>query len=324
MGGVFIRDKSINCKEWKNFTKLKTADELQKYFDNRIYGHKEFFHYTTLNAINKILENKTIRISSFDRFNDKKDTEQFSSLLEQKQHYSLCFSTGKNENLSLWYLYSGVNGKGGRISLTYNKLTEFINKGEFYLVEYDYENNRSIGVSLPLTNGKNMRFQLRDILYSHCDRDGMYVDLKYNTMTNYDNVLIEEYDKYKFNTLGFHKSLIWYYEKESRLMIELVGDAAKAIDENKNYAIFWKLTDEQIKYFKIMCGPEIADKSELECYKHIKKFIFDTSRTCLSENAGDIEMNICSKCDYKEKFNTKDKNSEIGNSERSIKDDKEN
>ena len=307
MGGVFIRDNSINCKEWKNFTKLKTADELQKYFDNRIYGEKEFFHYTTLGAIDKILEKNTIRISSFDRFNDKKDKEQFNSLLEQKRHYSLCFSSGKNENLSLWYLYSGVNGKGGRISLKYKRLMKFIKEGEFYLTEYDYDNNDSMGVSFPLKNGENMRIVFRDILYSRCVKDREYVDLKYNTMTSYGKVSSKELDKYKANNIGFNKNLIWYYEKESRLMIELVGDAAKAIDENKNYAIFWKLTDEQIKYFKIMCGPEIADKSELERYEHIKKFIFDTSRTYLSENAGDIEMNICSKCDYKEKFNTKDK-----------------
>lgn len=307
-----------------NFPRLQTADDLEKYFNIRTRGHKEFFHYTSLRAIDAILGGKTIRISSSDRFNDKKDKEQFGTLLEQKRHYSLCFSTGSNENLSLWYLYSGINGKGGRISLTYKKLMQFISEGEFYLTEYDYENNKGIGIKIPLKNSENMELILRDILYSHHARDGTCVDLKYNTMTNHGNVSVEEYEKYKSHHLGFNKSLIWYYEKESRLLIKLMGDAAKAIDQNKDYAVLWELTDNQIKHMKIMCAPEIADKSELDKYEHIKEFILKTSRTSLSENAGDIEMNICSKCDYKEKFCSKCKDNNLGNNERSTENDKTN
>ncbi len=305
---IFITDKPKDCTAWINFPHLQTADELNKYFDIRTRGHKEFFHYTSLRAIDAILGSKTIRISSSDRFNDKKDREQFGTLLEQKRYYSLCFSTGSNENLSLWYLYSGVNGKGGRISLTYKKLMQFISEGEFFLTEYDYENNKSIGIKIPLKNGENMELVLRDILYSHYARDGTNVDLKYNTMTNHGNVSAEEYEKYKNHHLGFNKSLIWYHEKESRLLIKLIGDVGKLIDLNKEYAVLWSLTGEQIKHIKIMCAPEIADKSELDKYKNIKEFILKTSRTSLSENAGEIEMNICSKCDYKEKFCSKCKN----------------
>ena len=294
---------------------MKTADELMKYFDVRTGGHKEFFHYTSLKAINAILGSKTIRISSADRFNDKKDKMQFGSLSEQKRYYSLCFSTGLNENLSLWYLYSGVDGKGGRISLTCKKLMKFINEGEFYLTEYDYEANKAVGIKTQLKNGDSMKLTLRDILYFRNENESESVNLKYNTMTNYGNVSIDEFEKYKNKSLGFTKSLIWYYEKESRLLIELIGDAVKLIEPNKDYAILWNLTDEQIKHMKIMCAPEIENISELCRYEHIKEFIFKTSRTNISENAGDIEMNICSKCDYEEKFCSKCKN-KTGNNER--------
>ena len=298
-------DKPRNCKAWSSFPHLRTADELEKYFDVRTQGHKEFCHYTTLGAIDSILGSKTIRISSVDRFNDKIDRQQFDTLSGPKMYYSLCFSTGTHENLSLWYLYSGVNGKGARISLTYNKLNRCIKQGRFYLTEYDYINNKSVGEKIPLNQGKNMSLVLRDVLYSNHARDGTKVDLKYNTMTNHGNVSAEELEKFKSGRVGFNKGLIWYYEKETRLLIELIGDAAKLIEPDKDYAVLWELTDKLIKKIKITCAPEISDGSELDKYSNIKKFMFETSKISLSKNAGEIEMNICSKCTYKKEICSK-------------------
>lgn len=299
---------SENKTKWSYFPKLQTANEIKFYFDVRTQGHKEFFHYTSLKAINAILSSKTIRISSTNRFNDEKDRNQFGNIGEQKKYFSLCFTSGSNENLSLWYLYSGVDGKGGRIGLTYDKLVKLIAGGCFYLTEYDYEKNKSIGIKIPLVYGKNIEVTIRDVLYSKTDISGKCVDLKYNTMTNHGNVSTEEYEKYKAEFLGFNKTLIWYYEKESRMLIKLIGDLADMIDVDKDYAILWELTDKQISQIKIMFAPEIEDVSELGDYEHIKKFIFNSSRVRLSENAGDIHMNICAKCNYKEKFCSKCEN----------------
>ena len=129
---------SENKTKWSYFPKLQTANEIKLYFDVRTQGHKEFFHYTSLKAINAILSSKTIRISSTNRFNDEKDRNQFGNIGEQKKYFSLCFTSGSNENLSLWYLYSGVDGKGGRIGLTYDKLVKLIEGGCFYLTEYEH------------------------------------------------------------------------------------------------------------------------------------------------------------------------------------------
>jgi len=284
--------------QWNYFPHLQTAEEINNYFDVRLKGHTEFFHYTSLNAIDKILEGKLLRISCVERFNDKKDKEQFGTVAEQKKHFSICFSTGSNENLSLWYLYSGIDGKGGRIGFTYSQLSKLIDTGEFYLTEYDYESNRCIGLEIPLIKGENAEFIFRDVLYERCPENSRFADLKYNTMTNHGNVSVEECEKYKKEHVGFSKKLIWYYEKESRLLINLKGAAADLIKTDKDYTVMWDIGS-QINNMKIKCAPEIENFSEAESKPHIKAFIFKTSRVDLSENKGDIEMKLCSKCDYK-------------------------
>lgn len=278
------------------------------YFDEMTKRHKEFFHYTSLKAIDFILKDHTIRISSTDRFNDRKDSSQFGNLLEQKKHYAICFSSGSNENLSLWYLYSGIDGKGGRIGLTHSKLMRMIKEGKFYLAEYDYDTSKDIGSKILLDYNKDIEVIFRDVLYSACTRNGTYVDLKYNTMTNHGNMSITEYKKFVSDNKGFNKRLIWYYEKESRLLIKLIGAISEKIEPNRNYAILWELPQNLIKHMKIMCAPEIETAFEIYDYSYLKRFIVDTSRVYLSEHAGDIEMNILQKCEKEICANCKHKN----------------
>ena len=292
---------------WQYFPKLKTAEEISTYLDGRLNGHDKFCHYTSLGAINSILKTKTFRISSVDRFNDKKDTEQFNH--SEKLFYSFCFTSGVNENLSLWYLYSGIDGKGGRISFTNSKLMKLIDDGEFFLVEYDYDEKKIIGKEKQLIKGENMEISFRDVLYARQNGNSKYVDMKYNTMTNHNNVSISEYEKYKKSHIGFNKRIIWYYEKESRLLIKLTNDAAQYVESQKDYAILWKLTDKQIADMKIMIAPEIVSLDEVEHkYEYIKKFMQDSSRINLSANSGDIEMKICDRCDYKNSGDSTKKN----------------
>lgn len=281
---------------WASFPELKTAAELSAYFDKRTIGHSNFYHYTSLGAIDAILRDKTIRISSVDRFNDEKDKKQFGDSQQQKHYFSFCFSSGSNENLSLWYLYSGVNGKGGRIGFTQNALSKAIEEGSFFLTEYDYDKNEARGLSIPLIPGKTIKITLRDILYSRTTENKKYADLKYNTMTNHENIEVKELDEYRKRHPGFNKTLIWYYEKETRLLIELIGETAAMINPSKQYAVLWKPGEKVFQRIKIMLAPEICDEAGIAEYKNIRQFMFGSSRVSLSENAGDIQMNLCTKC----------------------------
>ena len=123
-----LTDKKI---QWNYFSKIETAEDLSSYFDSRTQGHSYFYHYTSLGAINAILSNRTFRISNVKRFNDKKDSEQFGE--NKDVFFSMCFSTGQNENLSLWYLYSGIHGNGGRIRISQATIKKILENSEFIL-----------------------------------------------------------------------------------------------------------------------------------------------------------------------------------------------
>ena len=103
--------------KWNQFSKIKTIDELTGYM-HREYNHSNFFHYTKLCVIDSILEKNQIWASCVNGVNDLKDKIQFGDKVTQREYYTLCFSTGVHENLPLWYLYSGKDGKGGRIRFT--------------------------------------------------------------------------------------------------------------------------------------------------------------------------------------------------------------
>ena len=285
---------------WRDFSVLKTAEDIGCYLAERTEGHEYFYHYTKLVALDKILEG-AIRISCVDRFNDKKDKEQFGDETQQKRYFSACFTSGSNENLSLWYLYSGANGRGVRLGLSKSKLLRSIRLGQFYLVEYDYQKNRAFGKEILLQDGVNMKLQFRDMLYSKTAKNGQYVDLKYNTMTNHHHVTVEEHQKYISEFVGFNKSIIWYYEKETRLLIELSDELASKLKPNKEYAIFWKLDKQTLNSMKIMLAPEICSLDEADSHARVREFREQTGRISLSENAGDIKMGLCAGCEYRDK-----------------------
>lgn len=299
-----MEDK-IDTKQWYSFPKLSTAEQLNEYFEHLNKKGKKYYHYTSLGAVDAILRDKQFVISNVQRFNDKIDAKQFGDENEQKRFFSLCFSRGTEENLSLWYMYSGVDGKGGRLCFTYDKIQKLISdkldNGElrFSLYEYDYKNHKIIGEKIrDLHNGLDCEIKLHDVLYYKFEEKGgeKKARLKFNTMTNNGAIDVAQFEKYKNDNCGFNKSLIWFYEKEERLLIEIKQEVK--IDPDEQYVVICKL-DDIIKHAKITTAPEINDKEELKEYTSICSFIFDSSSVNLSEHHGDIEMKICDKCEYK-------------------------
>ena len=279
--------------QWNQFGSIDNIDQLQLYLEGQEYKHSYYFHYSSLGGIDGILGNKTIWISNFNAFNDKAEARRLN---KPEMCFALCFSTGLNENLPLWYMYSGLSGHGGRIRLTPKGIAKLLNKATYELSERDSDGHPH-GIRIPLEPGRSIEVSFRDVLYCG-DGSGGNMDLKYNTMTNH---IFPFSQKEEINRRfeGFVKSLIWYYEKETRLLIRLTGEAQKYIAPEKDYMVLLHFDDSVYKMMSVTLGPELTDmESELKDYKNIRDFIWATSNVSESAYIGDIEMNLCKKCQY--------------------------
>ena len=284
----------MNKWAWNQFGDISDTEQLVSYLDGRAHEHTYYFHYTSLKAIDGILGSNSFYISSLSSFNDKTE----ANMVEKPELcFSLCFSTGVNENLPLWYLYSDLSGRGGRIRLTKNGINRLLGHATYFLSEKDSKGH-PVGIQISLEPGKTIDIAFADVLY--CSEGGKgNLNLKYNTMTNYI-VPSSEKDKLYTQLNGFIKSPIWYYEKETRLMIRLIGEAEKYIDKDKRYMIIMCFDDKMYRMMRITFGPEVVDiQNGIKDFPNLMTFILNTSNTDESAYKGQIEMNLCRNCEYK-------------------------
>lgn len=285
-------DRSVSA--WSSFPHIETAEELEEYLKIRPRGHSGYYHYTSLAAINGIL-NDGFCISSVDRFNDVTEKDIFKG--KEKKYYSLCFSTGVQENLALWYLYSGPGGKGGRLQFTYNSVQKLL-CSTFKLVEYDYDRHTVIQEIATLTE-ENASVCLGDVMYADpAKRNPKFMNMKYNTMTNRETFSVKQWESFKAKRRGFQKAQIWYYEKETRVLIELSDALYKTLDSTKSYGVILKLPKEVLRYVKVRFAPNIhsLDAKEIDDYPHIKELRKYKSRLQLSDHQGRVEIDLCKNC----------------------------
>lgn len=274
------------------------CEELDKYISGREYRHTEYCHYTDLDTIDKILECKSFLMSCCsENFNDKIDREQFGN---SKLHYGMCFATGISENLAMWYMYSGFDGKGGRLRFTKARVRQLVEKSVYELYKWEKVNgDYKLGEKVcDLIPGKNLKLTFRDIIYYKHNHERKGYDLKYNN-SHIWGFNGEEFEKYMDKNKGFCKGLIWYYEKETRLLAELIGDTIDLIDGNSEYKIKLNISDSVYRSIKVDFAPEFTPEaidSELKDKESIRKHMFNTSNVNFSAYQGTVDMKLCKNC----------------------------
>ena len=221
----------MSSLRWNQFGTITGTPQLLTYLRGREYGHSYYFYYAGLGGIEGILGSRSFWINSFDSFNDKKEATRITN---PKSSFALCFSTGLNENLPLWYLYSGLSGEGGRIWMKKAGIRKLLDSAKYELREKG-ENRKPTGPCIPLEVDKDISVTFGDVVY-YGESNKTCLDLKYNTMTNHIFPLSEKH--HLLNMMeGFTKGLIWYYEKETRLLIKMTPAAEKYLSPEKHYMI---------------------------------------------------------------------------------------
>ena len=284
-----------------DFKDCKTTDNFLAFFNNeeQAFRHTNFYHYTSLKNVNQILKGKQIRLTPLSKSaNDLVEKGTYEKL--GNNIFSLCFSTGTSECLPLWYLYSGIDGRGARIGLKKKIFCQLFENPIFLLQEvetnYPYD---EIGKPISLKS-TDFVFQSRDILY--IGKDSQKANLyrvKYNGQI-INNLTKDIADKLQSEYQRFVKGLIWFYEKETRIQVDITNK--DLLEPAKNYVVILKL-DGVYDDISVHLAPEYKEiKTEIfEKYDGIKDWAYTKLQT--SEFAGQLHMGLkdklCRECKNK-------------------------
>lgn len=316
----FNEDKIKNAEDLENYIRYRISKrpEDTKYEENRAYFHSKFFHYTKLRNIDKILSSQSFLISRCGCTNDPMEKD----IKDVDRCFALCFSSGINENIPMWYLYSGIDGQGGCLTLTKPLIYDLFNKSTVCFAVKNKDDDEFVNCGI-LERNKDYNITLQDVLYAKVDDDHNIVDIKYNnrSLHNFDK---SEFEKFRERNSAFVKSIAWYYEKETRLLIKLTECGKEKLDglkkctgyQNLAYSDFKiRISFREINHIaskiNLVFAPEFTvddnnnplSSSEifnkLREFTKIREWIIKTSGIKRSYYQGQIIMQLCKDCDFK-------------------------
>lgn len=162
---------------------------------------------------------------------------------------------------------------------------------------------------IKLIRGDNCSVEFKDIIYRH--KEGNKYRLKYNAQVNneFPACEMEKFAKTETN-IAFLKDIIWYYEKETRILIKVNENLIdKELFKNADkspYRIELTIPDECYKDIDLCLSPAYGenDREEIDNFLKDESIIKFNYSKILSGYSGQINIDLCKKC---EKCNLCDK-----------------
>ena len=236
-----------------DFKRINTAGEMAEFMRLRSLEHGHYSHYSRTERIGSILESGTFWLSQFNSSNDVTERKF------PRNKFMLCFASGTTENLPLWYLYSGIEGRGARITLAKGSFQSLVKNATYSLqtFEKDADGKGHLGEAVDVTD--MVHVEQRDIFYSSRDR------IKYNGRQRFSEPKQDDLEplieKYRVYNPEFCKELIWFYEKETRWIVTLPGDKLR-LDDTKDYKITAGIPESIYRYIRVRLAPEFESEEE--------------------------------------------------------------
>lgn len=250
---------------------------------------KNFYHYTTFENLQKILTgdnqgNHFFFVRSINDMNDRNEARWHQE--DGDKIHSFCTCCTKHEKIPLWYLYSGICGRGVRLGITPGKMLKFL---------------RDIELVYPVIGGK---VDYSTPLRIHNDFDllcgWVYYLMDGNNRIFYRNsyYTTECIDENALKTNYFIKNYPWEYEREFRIIIK--NKTAKSYER-----VAIPVPNTIIESLEIMSAPEytFSDAEKENCIglgikpEKIKKSDLNIKMDLLRGNKADILEQIDAWCD---------------------------
>lgn len=180
-------------------------------------------HYTSVESLEAILHNRTIRFSPLSKVNDTNEGETADLGNIGKYIFASCWTSNSNEKIDMWNLY-GDNFKGVRITIPFPIFNEFYCK--------------ELG-ELPMLIDFEKSFFEKYLVLPTTDRN-FIVPIKYsddqNKLNPLTSISLGELDILIYSQIGTYKSKYWNFEEESRFLIYTIPSKNK-IELNSEFPV---------------------------------------------------------------------------------------
>ena len=253
--------KYISSRELKKCNNVDPSSKAKAFTD------KTFWYYTSMETAVSILTSNNVWVRSINEMNDKSEAELHST--DGSRIHALCFCNSSTEKIPMWYLYSGMLGKGISIGFTPGNLLDLL-KSLQTVKGIDKETHNVFC----LKKGEDFDLELGWIFYAvpsgRIKYKGKWFQLK-------DSLLSFTQGNY------FVKDYPWEYEKEFRLVFK-----------NKTSFVLDHLEIEILesckRKLKLCFAPEWEEKDRNSAINHcISEGI---SKDKISESSLNIKMSL--------------------------------
>lgn len=202
-----------------------------------------YCHYTSVENARRILSAERLYLSKMDNMNDISEAELHKN--DEYMTFSTCFCHSESKNIPMFYLYSGIDGKGCRIEMSAAKIKSIIRNVEIYPV-----NSKNICLKKPL-NSEDYIIDYDWVHYISNNGFGSYRGKEGKWYTSFEDACKNE------DVYFFLKNYIWRYEKEFRIIVRVKKDFPY-----KRIALRVPVKEKE-NSISITCGPELG-KSEVD------------------------------------------------------------
>ncbi len=214
------------------------------------------FHYTDIDSLKAILNNKTFRFTDLSKLDDMQEKESIQYNNRGYTTFVSCWTSASKESIPMWYLYSkGKPENMIRIELPANPFTEETAEE----ITDNQEPERCVNGLSIIRRYKNNSSILFKVEYTDIENDKKLKPIESSFLGVKQSKEFEIFITEVFPSLGYYKNNYWSFQREYRYILWYDGD-----DRNKigDY-LYLKLRDEIIKKMKIVTGPQFNKYEEL-------------------------------------------------------------
>lgn len=231
--------------------------------------HKELLHYTNLNVLNIILNQKTLLFNSLKNVNDKLEHRRKGIENIATNFFISSFCHCPYEIVPFWILYGG-NNNNQKLLLRFNNFANnFENTFEkdygitpdgkklfFDIKNLFNDNDYGFSCNVKKDNSIENRQTIMDVhIFDVCykTQDDDVFNRNYNTIKKLsadDGLTFQKMPVKDATDLGKHKAINWSYEEETRIMCRM-----QMLTENYFDYLLLRFKDEVFKELKIVANP---------------------------------------------------------------------